>query len=56
VFGADASSANKTMVEVTGDVEIIGAGGGNGVILESPDGTRWRAVMTDLGAWNIAAA
>ena len=54
VFGADASTANQSLVEVTGDIEIIGSA--NGIILESPDATRYRAVMANGGTWSIATA
>lgn len=32
---------------VTADIEIVGSD--NGLILESPDGTRWRVQVTDAG-------
>jgi len=56
VIGANASSPNRTLVEVTGDIEIIGAGGGNGLILEAPDTTRYRVTVNNAGALVIAAA
>lgn len=55
VFGAD-NVTNGSMLEVTGDIEVIGAGGTEGVILEAPDTTRYRVTVNNLGALVIAAA
>ena len=54
VFGAPASSANKTMVEVTGSLEIIGSV--NGVIWESPDASRYKVTMLNGGVLDVNAA
>ena len=47
VFGADNVSANASLVEVTGDIEVIGSS--NGLILEAPNGTRYRVQVTNAG-------
>jgi len=38
---------------VAGDIETTGAA--NGLIMESPDGTRWRVTVDDTGVLNTAA-
>lgn len=56
--GITADEATCTFVNklkaVAGDIETTGST--NGVILESPDGTRYRATMANGGTWSIAAA
>jgi len=47
VFGADDKSVNNSMLEVTGHTEVIGVG--NGVIQQSPDGTRWKITIDNAG-------
>ena len=54
VFGADGVSANASLVEVTGDIEVIGSS--NGLILEAPDTTRYRVTVNNAEALVIAAA
>lgn len=49
VFGANTVSANLSMLEVTGDIELITIG--DGLILKSPDGQRWKFTPLNTGAW-----
>jgi hypothetical protein len=49
VIGADLASARASMVEVTGNIELIAIG--NGFIVKSPDGTSWKFTPTNAGAW-----
>lgn len=53
VFGADTVSINASMLEVTGDSEILG--GGNGLILPTQDGTKRYKYEADNtnGTWVI---
>lgn len=44
--------ASKLTVD-TGDIEVIGDA--NGLILESPDNTRWRVTVSDLGVLTATA-
>ena len=53
VAAAGTNPASRLTV-YDGDTEMTGSA--NGVILESPDGTRYRATMLDGGAWDINAA
>jgi hypothetical protein len=53
IFGA-LVNINGSLVEVSGDVEVIGTG--TGFILESPDTTRWRIAVSNLGVLSAAAA
>lgn len=55
VFGADSSSVNASMLEVTGDIEVLG-GSGNGVIITSPDTTRWKIQVDNGGSLSAVLA
>lgn len=55
VLGADAR-VGDSMLQVTGDIEVIGSGGTEGVILEAPDTTRYKVTVNNAGALVIAAA
>jgi hypothetical protein len=54
VFGANSVSANASLVEATGDIEVIGSS--NGLILEAPNGTRYRVTITNAGVLNTNLA
>ena len=51
VAGADASSANQRIVEITGEVEIFG--NGNGFYMYQPDGTNRHVTIDNTGNWLI---
>ena len=51
-IGANSLSVNSSALEVTGDTEILGVG--NGYIVLSPDGTRWRITVDNTGAITTA--
>ena len=54
VIGAATKSVNNSIVEITGDLEILGSA--NGLILESPDTTRYRVTMLNGGTLDVNAA
>jgi hypothetical protein len=54
VFGAPESSIFRSMLEVTGDIELINIG--NGIIMKSPNGTRYRITVKNNGGFESALA
>lgn len=48
------TSTKQMTLHSNGDLELHTVGGG--IILASPDGTRYKATMNNGGTWNIAAA
>lgn len=54
VFGANAYSLNNSLIEVTGDLEFIG--NSFGPIIQSPDNSRWRVVVSNAGVVSAVAA
>lgn len=54
LFGASAYTMNDSLVEVTGDLEFIG--NAFGPILNSPNGSRWRFVVSNAGVVSAVAA
>jgi len=49
-----ATAVVNSILEVTGDVETIGSA--NGIILVSPDATRYRVTMLNGGTLDVNAA
>jgi hypothetical protein len=52
-IGFGGLNVNGSQVEVTGDVEVKGST--NGLILESPDNSRWRVTIDNAGALSSAS-
>lgn len=50
----DTTPVMRAKVDTDGTIEILGAG--KGIVLASPDGTRWRLTVSNAGALVIAAA
>lgn len=49
VIGADDHSVDKYMVEITGDLALMGIG--NAIKIKSPNGTEWSFSPDNSGAW-----
>lgn len=56
-FGKNLSNASPTLYSaIMGNGEFEHFTAGAGIVLQSPDGTRWRLTITNAGAVNVAAA